>query len=265
MSRRPRDTASARSHTSLPLATVHTRLRQLALAFAIAFAIAIAIAVAATAAFAFASATSTIIAPGTAVTAVTAPPDVTTPTRHPPGATPRTPGNKRITAAWVVVHPPNDSNAERCRTGRPRCVPALAPTPHPCRPILLNDRPGHKDQDHQRPAPSARSSTAHSPSCPAARPGRPPSSEGPVGSRTPPRLRCAPRSSRGRAADRHGLQTGPRARLPEGRQARGAPRAPTSRPATPGWGGGALSPRAAAKTFQTGALGRAGAAGAPRA
>ena len=318
MSRRPRDTASARSHTSLPLATVHTRLRQLALAFAIAFAIAIAIAVAATAAFAFASATSTIIAPGTAVTAVTAPPDVTTPTRHPPGATPRTPGNKRITAAWVVVHPPknsnaershaerhchrppphphrpprsmtphgavpraqthhppgatprtpgnkritaawvvvhppNDSNAERCRTGRPRCVPALPPTPHPCRPILLNDRPGHKDQDHQRPAPSARSSTAHSPSCPAARPGRPPSSEGPVGSRTPPRLRCAPRSSRGRASGRHGLQTGPRARLPEGRQARGAPRAPTSRPTALGWGGGALSPRAAVKTSQTGA------------
>ena len=68
MSRRPRDTASARSHTNLPLATVHTRLRQLATAFA--FAIALAIASAAT--FAFAFATFTIlapIAPGTAVTA----------------------------------------------------------------------------------------------------------------------------------------------------------------------------------------------------
>ena len=326
MSRRPRDTASARSHTNLPLATVHTRLRQLATAFAIA------IAIASATTFAFASAAFTIlapIAPGTAVTAVTAPPTPPRPrailrgrrhepkaiwitsalvvvhppknsnaershaerhchrppphphrpprsmtphgavlraqTHHPPGATPRTQGNKRITAALVMVHPPKDSNAERCRTGRPRCVPALPPTPHPCRPILLNDGPGHKDQDHQRPAPSARSSTAHSPSCPAARPGRPPSSEGPVGSRTPPRLRCAPRSSRGRASGRHGLQTGPRARLPEGRQARGAPRAPTSRPATLGWGGGALSPRAAAKTPQTGAPRRAGAAGPPRA
>ena len=263
MSRRPRDTASARSHTNLPLATVHTRLRQLATAFA--FAIALAIASAATFAFAFAAFTILApIAPGTAVTAVTAPPTPPRPRailrgrRHEPKAI-------WITSALVVVHPPKNSNAERCRTGRPRCVPALPPTPHPCRPILLNDGPGHKGQDHQRPAPSARSSTAHSPSCPAARPGRPPSSEGPVGSRTPPRLRCAPRSSRGRAADRHGLQTGPRARLPEGRQARGAPRAPTSRPTALGWGGGALSPRAAAKTSQTGAPRRAGAAGPPRA
>ena len=80
MSRRPRDTASARSHTNLPLATVHTRLRQLATAFAIA------IAIASAATFAFAFAAFTILAPGTAVTAVTH----TTQQRHPPGATPRT-------------------------------------------------------------------------------------------------------------------------------------------------------------------------------
>ena len=156
MSRRPRDTASARSHTNLPLATVHTRLRQLAPAFAIAFAIAIAIASAATFAVAFAAFTILApIAPGTAVTAVTAPPTPPRPRailrgrRHEPKAI-------WITSALVVVHPPKNSNAERCRTGRPRCVPALPPTPHPCRPILLNDGPGHKDQDHQRPAPSAR-------------------------------------------------------------------------------------------------------------
>ena len=76
MSRRPRDTASARSHTNLPLATVHTRLRPLAIAIAIAVAIAAASAIA----FAFAAATIARLAPSAAVTTVTAPPHATTPT-----------------------------------------------------------------------------------------------------------------------------------------------------------------------------------------
>ena len=144
MSRRPRDTASARSHTNLPLATVHTRLRQLATAFA--FAIALAIASAATFAFAFAAFTILApIAPGTAVTAVTAPPTPPRPRailrgrRHEPKAI-------WITSALVVVHPPKNSNAERSHAER-HCH---RPPPHPHRPPRSMTPHGAVRRAHKR-------------------------------------------------------------------------------------------------------------------
>ena len=137
-----------------------------------------------------------------------------------------------------------NGDAERCRTGCPRCSPATLPAHPSCKPILHNDTPGHKGQDHQQPTPRARSSTPHA--CrPATCPGRPPSGEDPVGCRTPTSLlpRAPPPGRRRSAVGRHGSQNGPCARPPHGGQARDGPRARAPPPPRAGGGVGEAPPQ----------------------